>query len=212
MAWLLYALMFGPTARVAIEDAYSGAVRVVDNVPLGPAAVGSLMSNVGYGVSRLFEQAFATPAMTDTGFADPLQALMSVRKGTLSRIALGSANSPTPGADIERSFINYVADCTLYDVDIGNRSIDDILRDPSWDTSDYRRRLQPFDSNIRRGGGIWHTRMSQTHVPEGSSPSPGTSSIRRWWNWSTRQLERLVGCKALAGSNPALRTIAADFA
>ena len=135
MAWLLYALMFGPTARVAIEDAYSGAVRVVDNVPLGPAAVGSLMSNVGYGVSRLFEQAFATPAMTDTGFADPLQTLMSVRKGTLSRIALGSANSPTPGADIERSFINYVADCTLYDVDIGNRSIDDILRDPSWDTA-----------------------------------------------------------------------------
>ena len=29
VAWLLYALMFGPTARVAIEDAYSGAVRVV---------------------------------------------------------------------------------------------------------------------------------------------------------------------------------------
>jgi conjugal transfer mating pair stabilization protein TraG len=135
VAWLLYALMFGPTARVAIEDAYSGAVRVVDNVPLGPAAVGSLMSNVGYGISRLFEQAFSTPAMTDTGFADPLQTLMSVRKGTLSRIALGSANSPTPGADIERSFINYVADCTLYDVDIGNRSIDDILRDPSWDTA-----------------------------------------------------------------------------
>ncbi len=135
VAWLLYALMFGPTARVAIEDAYSGAVRVVDNVPLGPAAVGSLLSNVGYGVARLFEQAFATPAMTDTGFADPLQTLMSVRKGTLSRIALGAANSPTPGADIERSFINYVADCTLYDVDIGQRSIDDVLRDPSWDTA-----------------------------------------------------------------------------
>lgn len=135
VAWLLYALMFGPTARVAIEDAYSGAVRVVDNIPLGPAAVGSMLSNVGYGVSRLFEQAFSTPAMTDTGFAEPLQTLMSVRKGTLSRIALGSANSPTPGADIERSFINYVADCTLYDVDIGNRSIDDILREPSWDAA-----------------------------------------------------------------------------
>ena len=75
-----------------------------------------------------------------------------------------------------------------------------------------RRSAQPFDFSSCWGGGIWHTRMSQTHVPEGSSPSPGTSSIRRWWNWSTRQLERLVGCKALAGSNPALRTIAADFA
>jgi hypothetical protein len=43
----------------------SGAVRVVDNVPLGPAAVGSLMSNVGYGVSRLFGQAFSTPRGDD---------------------------------------------------------------------------------------------------------------------------------------------------
>ncbi len=47
----------------------------------------------------------------------------------------GRANSPTPGADIERSFINYVADCTLYAVDIGQRSIDDVLRDPGWDTA-----------------------------------------------------------------------------
>ena len=151
VAWLLYALMFGPTARVAIEDAYSGAVRVVDNVPLGPAAVGSLLSNVGYGVARLFEQAFATPAMTDTGFADPLQTLMSVRKGTLSRIALGAANSPTPGADIERSFINYVADCTLYEVDIGQRSIDDILRDPSWDTA-LRSELNVPTTELLLGG------------------------------------------------------------
>jgi conjugal transfer mating pair stabilization protein TraG len=135
VAWVIYAVMFGPTTRVAIEDAYSGAVRVVDNVPLGPAAIGSLMSNVGYGVTRLFEQAFSTPAMTDSGFADALQALMSVRKGTLSRLTLGAANSPTPGADVERSFINYVADCTLYAVDIGARGIDDILRDPGWETA-----------------------------------------------------------------------------
>jgi conjugal transfer mating pair stabilization protein TraG len=135
VAWVIYVLMFGPTARVAIEDTYSGAVRVVDNVPLGPAAIGSVMSNVGYGVTRLFEQAFATPTMTEHGFADPLQALMSVRKGTLSRIALGAANSPTPGADVERSFVNYVADCTLYDVDIGTRSLDQVLRDPHWETA-----------------------------------------------------------------------------
>jgi len=135
VAWVIYALMFVPTARVAIEDAYSGAVRVVDNVPLGPAAIGSVMSNVGYGVTRLFEQAFATPAMTDYGFAEPPQTLMSVRKATLSRIALGTANSPTPGADVERSFSNYVADCTLYDVDIDKRSMDAVLRDPHWETA-----------------------------------------------------------------------------
>ncbi len=113
IAWVVYALMFGPKATVAIEDAYSGAVRVVANVPLGPAAVGSLLSNVGYGVTRLFETAFSTPAMTEHGFGDTLQTLMTVRKAALSRIALGGANSPTDGADVERSFVNYVADCTL---------------------------------------------------------------------------------------------------
>ena len=131
IAWVIYALMFGPKVTVAIEDSYSGAVRVVANVPLGPAAVGSMLSNVGYGVTRLFETAFSTPAMTDHGFADALQTLMTVRKSALSRIALGSANSPTDGADVERSFVNYVADCTLYDVDIGTRSIEEILKTSS---------------------------------------------------------------------------------
>ncbi|MGA7981247.1 MAG: conjugal transfer protein TraG N-terminal domain-containing protein, partial [Chromatiaceae bacterium] len=125
---------FGPKVSVAIEDAYSGAVRVVDNVPIGPATVGSIMSNVGYGITRLFEQAFSTPAMTDYGFADALQTLMGVRKATLSRLALGGANSPTTNADVERSFVNYVADCTLADVDTGRRSIDDILNTASWET------------------------------------------------------------------------------
>ena len=132
IALVVYLGMFGPTARVSVEDLYSGAVRTVDNVPLGVAAVGSALSQVGYGVTRLFEQAFSTPHMTDYGFAAPLQVLQGVRKGTLSKAALGAANSPTPGADVERSFVNYIAECTLYAVDIGQRSIESVLRDPSW--------------------------------------------------------------------------------
>lgn len=134
VAWVIYAGMFGPVVRVSVEDVYTGAVRVVDNVPLGPAVFGSAMSQVGYGVTRLFEQAFSTPAMTDYGFAAPLQLLQNVRKGTLSRVALGAANSPTPGADVERSWVNYITECTLYEVDIGARSIEDVLKNPSWQT------------------------------------------------------------------------------
>jgi conjugal transfer mating pair stabilization protein TraG len=130
VAWILYAGLFGPKASVAIEDAYSGAVVVVDNVPLGPAAVGSLLSTVGYQVTRLFETAFSTPAMTEYGFADTLGTLLAVRRAALSRLALGPANSPAPGADLERSFVNYVAECTLAGVDIEVRSVDDILEDP----------------------------------------------------------------------------------
>ena len=85
-AWVLYMAMFGPTARVQVEDLYSGATRHVENVPLGVAFVGSAMSKVGYGVTVLFEQAFSTPAMTEYGFAAPLQILQDTRKGTWSSV------------------------------------------------------------------------------------------------------------------------------
>ena len=119
VAWVIYMAMFGPTAQVQIEDLYSGATRTVANVPIGVAFVGSAMSKVGYGVTRLFEQAFSTPAMTDYGFAAPLQILQDVRKGTWSTVAQGAANAPTPGADMEKSWSNYIADCVLWNIDTG---------------------------------------------------------------------------------------------
>lgn len=69
---ILYLAAFGPQTTVLIEDIYTGEVAVVDNVPLGPVAVGSIISNLGYDITKTFEQAFSTPAMTSYGFADPL--------------------------------------------------------------------------------------------------------------------------------------------
>ncbi|NEV65198.1 conjugal transfer protein TraG N-terminal domain-containing protein [Thiorhodococcus minor] len=130
VSFLLYALLFVPTVSVTIEGAYSGSARVVDNVPLGPAVVGSAVSNLGYGVTRLFEQVFTTPTMTEHGYVDALQVLATVRKTALSRLTTGDANSPTEGADVEQSWINYVADCVLYGVDrqINGASMDAILK------------------------------------------------------------------------------------
>ena len=130
IAMLVYMLAFGSAVSVTVEDSYTGAVRVVDNVPVGPAAVGAAMSNVGYGVTRLMEQAFSTPTMTGQGFADALQTLAGVRKATLSRASLGAANAPVPGSDVERSLVSYVADCVLADVDTHRRSLDDIMQAP----------------------------------------------------------------------------------
>jgi len=121
--------------KVSVEDVYSGAVRVVDNVPLGPAAIGGLMSGIGYGVTKLFEQAFATPTLTEYGFAAPLHILQGVRRTTLSMTALGAANAPTAGADMARTFVNYLSECTLYGFNNGTRSADDLLRNPNWQTA-----------------------------------------------------------------------------
>ena len=56
LAYVLWLMLYAPSVRVTIEDAYTGSVVVVDNVPLGPAVVGSVMSNMGYRTTRLFEQ------------------------------------------------------------------------------------------------------------------------------------------------------------
>ena len=152
VAWVIYMAMFGPTARVQVEDLYTGATRQVDNVPLGVAFVGSAMSRVGYGVTVLFEQAFSTPAMTDYGFAAPLQILQDVRKGTWSRTAQGKANEPTPGADMERSWSNYFADCVLWNVDTGRVSMDTILRDPAWHSAFDARGLVAVTTELWLGG------------------------------------------------------------
>ncbi|WP_240506752.1 conjugal transfer protein TraG N-terminal domain-containing protein [Methylocaldum sp. SAD2] len=130
IAVVLWMIMYSPAVRVSIEDAYTGDVRVVDNVPLGPAAVGSILSNMGYRTTRLFEQAFSLPTMTEHGFADTLTTITAVRKNLLSRMHLGGANAPSAGGDVENSVINYVKECTLTGVDLNRKSIDEILRDP----------------------------------------------------------------------------------
>lgn len=129
LAYVLWLMLYAPSVRVSIEDAYTGSVVVVDNVPLGPAVVGSVMSNMGYRTTRLFEQGFGTPSMTGNGFADSLQTLTAVRKNLLSRVNLGAANVPNAGSDMETSFANYVRECTLTGVDLNQKSVDAILRD-----------------------------------------------------------------------------------
>ncbi|NBS15774.1 MAG: conjugal transfer protein TraG [Gammaproteobacteria bacterium] len=128
LAILIYMTLFVPGVTVDIEDAYTGQVRVVNNVPFGPAVTGSILSNMGYRLTYLFEQGFSTPSMTQHGFADALQVLTTVRKNLLSRIELGKANSPVSGSDIENSVVNYVKECTLTGVDLNLLSLDTILR------------------------------------------------------------------------------------
>jgi conjugal transfer mating pair stabilization protein TraG len=130
VSWLVFATLFGPSTRVAIEDAYSGQVRVVDNVPIGVAAAGSTISTVGFQITRLFETAFSTPAMTEYGFASSLQTLARLRKQVMDRTGLGSANR-IGGADMEASWFNYLKECTLIGIDIGQKSLDELLNDPN---------------------------------------------------------------------------------
>ncbi len=57
LGWLVYGMFFFPTATVNIEDIQRGEVRPVDNVPIGIGIAGGIISNIGYGLTELMEQA-----------------------------------------------------------------------------------------------------------------------------------------------------------
>lgn len=124
---LLWMMLFQPTTSLSIEDAYTGEVRVVANVPLGPAVSGAIISELGYGLTTLFETAFTVPTLTRQGYAGTLETLTQVRRNLLSRLSLGKALDPTPTRDIATSVSQYVRDCTLTGVDLGVIGLSSLL-------------------------------------------------------------------------------------
>ncbi|SET25679.1 conjugal transfer protein TraG N-terminal domain-containing protein [Thorsellia anophelis] len=130
IAWIVFAISFGPTSKVVIEDVYTGHVQVVDNVPIGVASVGAIVSKIGFGLTELFEQAFSTPTMTQYGFASSLEALIEVRTALYKQVNMQVANKFSIG-DMELSWYNYLKECTLIGVDIGQLSLASIMNHPS---------------------------------------------------------------------------------
>ncbi|MEA3411306.1 MAG: conjugal transfer protein TraG N-terminal domain-containing protein [Pseudomonadota bacterium] len=128
VAWIVFSMIYGASARVAIEDAYTGNVRVVDNVPIGVAAAGSIISRIGYRMTKIFETAFSTPAMTEYGFVGTLGKLKTVRDAARDLIGIGDANSPVAGSDFEQSWYNYAKECTLVGVRLGFLRSPDIMK------------------------------------------------------------------------------------
>lgn len=124
---ILYLAMYGPSGRALIEDVYTGDVAVVDNVPLGPLAVGSIVSNIGYVLTNTFEQAFSTPGMTNYGFADPLNTLVQVRKIANNVISLGSMTGAGANESLMASWSNYMRECTLVAANNDERALHSML-------------------------------------------------------------------------------------
>lgn len=70
---VIYAMFYGPAVTVVIEDTVASQARVVDNVPLGPAFVGSTISTVAHGIAQTMEQATSLPGMTGYGLFGSLK-------------------------------------------------------------------------------------------------------------------------------------------
>lgn len=127
---IMYLAMYGPTARAVIEDVYSGEVAVVDNVPMGPLAVGSFVSQIGYKITKTFETAFSVPSMTNYGFADPLDTLMKVRMVANNVMGLQSM-SGSGNASLLASWANYLRECTITGTNASPLAMRDLLAAPN---------------------------------------------------------------------------------
>ncbi|WP_289245292.1 conjugal transfer protein TraG N-terminal domain-containing protein [uncultured Methylophaga sp.] len=134
LGYILWATMFVPTARVTIEDTYTGDIRVVDNVPIGPAAAGGIISLVGFKVTELFEVAYGpiVPKVTETEFAESLRIINRLRNKASNEAVWNSLNVAAGGGfiDLQESWINYIKDCTLKKIDTNIINLSELYRLP----------------------------------------------------------------------------------
>jgi conjugal transfer mating pair stabilization protein TraG len=129
VAWIIYGIAFVPTTTVTIESMYDGDVRVVDDVPFGPAAVGGIMTNLGVGMTELFETAF-NPIMpgatvTNSQTLDTLTIINKVHHNMDSPLIVTSLSAALGGADFRASIYNYIYDCSLTKLDLNRISHDE---------------------------------------------------------------------------------------
>ncbi|WP_377806704.1 conjugal transfer protein TraG N-terminal domain-containing protein [Azospirillum sp. A29] len=143
LGWVVFSLLFGPSTTVTITDSYKGEVRPVANVPIGVAAVGSTISEIGYQLTVLFEQGFSAPAMTGHGYGHAMEVLKKIRVTTGEPSMLGPANKLNGGnSDFVRSWTNYVSYCTTIGLGSETVSVRDI-----YDSRDIVNALK-FDSRV----------------------------------------------------------------
>lgn len=155
---VLYMVFYGPTTTVTIEDTVTGQVRVVDNVSLGPAFVGSVLSTISYDISKVSEQAFSTPGMTQYGLFSSLNTLTRVRDALRNPLALEQFQTyrASEGHSLPKTLDEYLTFCTLNPVSLRNeQGIDQLYRAGS---------LAQLMSNV--------STSQYVYVYDGSGPQP----------------------------------------
>ena len=119
IGWIFYAFLFGPGVTVVVKDSYSLHTSIVDNVPVGLAATGSVISNLTHSITEEIEQAFSLPTMVDDVFAGALKILADSRN---------LAFPTQSGVQLNKSLVNYMMDCTNVGILRGELSAKGILK------------------------------------------------------------------------------------
>ena len=151
VCYVVYMGCFGITTDVVIESAYADKTVIQkDNVPYGPAVLGSIISQIGYGLSQKMEVAFSdTDSYMYTnktgGYLNPLYVINNFANWAEGGSLLDLLENTTEGTDLARNYQTYVADCTTKAIYLGRKyggkTYNDVFSKPQGD--DIR-----FDSDL----------------------------------------------------------------
>ena len=112
---LVFSVLIVPKVTVGIVDKTGGsAVKVVDNVPFGVAALGSITSTVGHTLTGLFETAFQVipgPGALPSELSYQQNGLMFG-----NRLIRETGNVVFPDPGFRTDLINFIHNCTTYDL------------------------------------------------------------------------------------------------
>ncbi len=131
ICYIMWFICYYPTTSVNIHDVYTQEDRKVDNVPIGVAAAGSIISTFGFKVTEMMETAFQMPEATSTltgggagnggRYGNALYYLNSIyRMGPLPDLAISidEMQGDNPG-DFSRSVAEYAHYCTFKALQLG---------------------------------------------------------------------------------------------
>lgn len=144
VGWIVFMAMFAPKVTVTLvplnaHQAFPSEICrggcVVDNVPLGPATIGAIVSKMGVAITERTEQAFGTVARNRSifqgGFGATLQTIAALRELETGKLAVPT-DSPA-GAKLQAfmtTLRSYIADCYLTRVKIRGEDPSKIMTVP----------------------------------------------------------------------------------
>ena len=108
---VLFLVFFGQTTSVELEDFYTGRTDIVQDVPLGTALVGAIVSQAGVAIIEKFQEGLSLPGSETLSPQYALDALMAYRNlsNASSYCGFGSAAM----CNWSRTFRSYVSNCVL---------------------------------------------------------------------------------------------------
>ena len=118
VAIAMFLLFFGQTTSVELEDFYTGRTDIVQDVPLGTAIVGSIVSQAGVAIINYFQTGTSVPGSSTLSPQYALDALMAYRN--LSNASSYCGFGTTEMCNWSKTFQSYVANCVLPEYKLHN--------------------------------------------------------------------------------------------